>query len=189
MAVLTGDNAAPGARIAQELNVTVVADLLPEDKVAALALARETCGATAIVGDGINNAPALAASDVGIALGCGADVTREAASICILDDRLSSVPWTVTLARSSVRVMRQNLFWTFAYNSIGVALAAAGLLNPAFAAAAMVASSSLVVGNSLRLSRLGRPPEATSIEAIDQSTPVALPADAPTELASSVLSV
>lgn len=157
LAILTGDNAARGAALAQSLGVEVMAELLPEQKVAALADARRAIGPTAMVGDGINDAPALAASDLGIALGCGADIARESAGVCILNDNLSCVPWAVSLARQSVRLMRQNLFWAFAYNTVGIGLAAAGLLNPAFAAAAMVVSSVLVVSNSLRLAHIELP--------------------------------
>ncbi len=149
--VLTGDDAAKGALLERQLGVPVLAGLLPEDKVAALSSARRTFGPVSMVGDGVNDAPALAASDVGIALGCGADLARESAPVALLAADLNQVPGAIELARRSVRVMRQNLFWAFAYNAIGIALAAAGWLNPAWAAVAMVASSALVVGNSLRL--------------------------------------
>jgi P-type E1-E2 ATPase len=160
VAVLTGDSAARGEALSRALNVVVAAELLPEDKVAALRTACQDFGPAAMVGDGINDAPALAASELGIALGCGADITRESAGVCILNDNLACVPWAVSLARQSMRVMRQNLFWAFAYNTVGIGLAAAGLLNPAFAAAAMVVSSVLVVSNSLRLAQLEPPAPA-----------------------------
>jgi len=151
VAVLTGDEATRARSLAATLGVPVTAGLLPDAKVAALAEARRTIGPVAMVGDGVNDAPALAASDVGIALGCGADLSRESALVCLLSDDVSGVPWAIGLARRSVRVIRQNLFWAFAYNTIGIALAAAGWLNPAWAAAAMVVSSLIVVTNSLRL--------------------------------------
>jgi len=151
VAVLTGDEPARGRLLGQQLGVPVLAGLTPAAKVAALHEAHRTIGPVAMVGDGVNDAPALAASDVGIALGCGTDLARESALVCLLSDDLSKVPWSIELARRSVRTIRQNLFWAFGYNTVGIALAAAGWLNPAWAAAAMVASSLLVVANSLRL--------------------------------------
>lgn len=151
VAVLTGDHAARGATVARQLGVPVQADLLPQDKVAAVEEARSRIGPVALVGDGINDAPALAASDVGIALGCGADVSRGSATVCLLSDDPVQVPWAIELARRTVRVIRQNLFWAFAYNVAGVGLACTGRLNPALAALAMALSSFLVVTNSLRL--------------------------------------
>jgi P-type E1-E2 ATPase len=151
VAVLTGDEPARGQALAEQLGVAVKAGLLPAAKVAALAEARRSIGPVAMVGDGVNDAPALAASDVGIALGCGADLSRESAAVCLLRDDLAQVPWSIELARRGVCVIRQNLFWAFSYNTLGIALAAGGWLNPAWAAAAMVVSSLLVVTNSLRL--------------------------------------
>lgn len=150
LAILTGDSAAGGSAIGRKLGLVVQAQLLPEDKVAALHEARRTWKTVAMVGDGINDAPALAAADVGIALGCGADVTRDSAALCLTGNDLLRLPWTITLARRTVRVIRQNLFWAFAYNGAGIALACTGRLNPVVAALAMVVSSFLVVANSLR---------------------------------------
>ncbi len=152
-AVLTGDHASRGRAIAQQLDVHVKAELLPAQKVAAIEQARRTIGPVCMVGDGINDSPALAASDVGIALGCGADVSRDSASICLLGDDLSRIPWSIELARRTRRVIRWNLLWAFGYNSVGVACAALGWLNPAMAAFLMVASGTLVTINSLRLCR------------------------------------
>jgi P-type Cu+ transporter len=151
VAVLTGDQPARAAVLADELLVPVLGGLSPQDKVAALDDARRRFGPVAMVGDGVNDAPALASSDLGIALGCGADVSRHSARVCLLADDLSRVPWAIALARRGVRIIRQNLFWAFAYNALGIGLAAAGWLNPAWAAAAMVVSSVFVVSNSLRL--------------------------------------
>jgi heavy metal translocating P-type ATPase len=148
--VLTGDHAARARRLAEELQVSVVAELLPEDKVNHIREAR-THGGVAMVGDGINDAPALAAADVGIALGCGADVSRDSAEVCLLANDLARVPWSIELARRTLRVVRQNLFWAFVYNVAGIALAASGRLNPIWAAAAMTLSGLLVITNSLRL--------------------------------------
>jgi heavy metal translocating P-type ATPase len=173
--VLTGDSLARGEILARELHVAVDAELLPEQKVAALRGLRAAHGPTAMVGDGINDAPALAAADLGIALACGADISRESAAICLLGDDLARVPWAIALARRSASVIRQNLFWAFSYNVIGVGLAAAGWLNPALAAAAMTASSALVIGNSLRLRQ---DPTSTSADNLNANTtppPLAAP--------------
>ncbi|HKQ49968.1 MAG TPA: cation-translocating P-type ATPase [Phycisphaerae bacterium] len=151
VSVLTGDHAARGKRLSESLNVPVLAEQLPADKVHHLEQARRTTGPVAMIGDGLNDAPALAAADVGIALGCGADLTRESAAICLLGNDLKSVPWLFDLSRRTVRTIKSNLFWAFAYNLVGIALAMTGRLNPVFAAAAMVASSLLVTANSLRL--------------------------------------
>lgn len=146
--ILTGDHARRAEMVARELGVDARGDLLPEAKTAFVATLGVPCG---MVGDGINDGPALAASDVGIAMGCGADVARDSAGVCLLSNDLTRLPWAIVLARRSVRVIRQNLFWAFAYNLASIGLAATGRLNPVFAAAAMALSSLLVVANSLRL--------------------------------------
>jgi Cu2+-exporting ATPase/Cu+-exporting ATPase len=150
--VLTGDSAAAGTALSQKLAVPVQSGLLPHDKVALIEQA-EAQHPTAMVGDGLNDAPALARARVGLALGCGADVTREAADISLLGNDLTQVAWTVALARRVYRTIAWNLGWAFVYNLIGVGLAMAGLLHPVIAAVAMVVSSALVVGNSLRILR------------------------------------
>ncbi|QEH36836.1 Copper-exporting P-type ATPase A [Aquisphaera giovannonii] len=151
IAILTGDHPARGRAIASELGVAVEAGLLPEQKVDAVRRARRDLGAVAMVGDGVNDAPALAASDVGIAMGCGTDVSRDSASVCLLGNDLARIPWSLELARRTVSVIKRNLFWAFGYNVLGVVAAAMGWLNPAIAALLMVASSGMVIGNSLRL--------------------------------------
>jgi heavy metal translocating P-type ATPase len=168
VAILTGDSAARGSLLGRELGVSVAAGLLPADKVTAIRAARSTAGPVAMVGDGVNDAPALAAADVGLAMGCGADVTRDAAAVCLLGNDLLRLPWAIILARRSVRVIRQNLFWAFVYNFVGIAFACTGRLNPVLAALAMVLSSTLVVTNSLRL---GECPNSAEESALEPSAP------------------
>jgi heavy metal translocating P-type ATPase len=151
--VLTGDHSARGRLIARELGVSVEAQLLPRQKVQAIDRVHRTLGPVCMVGDGINDAPALAASDVGIALGCGTDVSRDSASVCLLGDELNKIPWAIELARRTRRVIRWNLLWAFGYNSVGIGFAALGWLNPALAAFLMAVSSALVTVNSLRLNQ------------------------------------
>ncbi len=148
--VLTGDSKAAGAALGQRLGVEVQCELLPSDKVEQIVQA-EAVGPVAMVGDGLNDAPALARATVGIALGCGADVTREAADVSLLGADLSQISWVLSLARRTYRTIGWNLAWAFIYNVVGVGLAMAGYLHPILAAIAMVVSSAMVVGNSLRL--------------------------------------
>jgi len=172
--ILTGDHQKRGEALGRELGVAVRAELLPEEKWKALAELRSQGGMIAMVGDGINDGPALAASDVGIAMGCGADVARASAGVCLLGDDLTLLPWSVDLARRTVHIVRQNLFWAFAYNVVGIGMALVGCLNPVWAAIFMTLSSLMVIGNSLRLAPRQEPavpikpepvaaiPEATS---------------------------
>jgi heavy metal translocating P-type ATPase len=155
--VLTGDSESRAARLAKHLGTNVLSGQLPEDKVAAVQLARCAGQLVGMVGDGINDAPALAAAEVGIAMGCGADLSRDSAAVCLLSNDLARLPWTISLARRTVRIIHQNLFWAFAYNVVGIGLAVTGRLNPVWAGAAMAASSVLVVTNSLRLNRFPEP--------------------------------
>jgi heavy metal translocating P-type ATPase len=150
--VLTGDSAAAGGALGERLNVDVQSELLPHDKVKLIEQA-EASGPTAMVGDGLNDAPALARASVGIALGCGADVTREAADVSLLGTDLAQITWTLALARRVYRTIGWNLAQAFAYNVIGIGLAMAGYMHPVLAAAAMVVSSLIVVSNSLRIFR------------------------------------
>ncbi|HEU5318024.1 MAG TPA: cation-translocating P-type ATPase [Chloroflexota bacterium] len=150
VAVLTGDVTEAAARWQQRLGVPVFGGQSPEDKLVRL---RRHDGGALMVGDGVNDGPALAAAAVGIALRTGTDVSRAAADVVLLRDDLRLVPWLVGLARQTRRVVRQNLAWAFAYNVVGLALALTGHLQPSLAALAMVASSVMVTGNALRLRR------------------------------------
>jgi heavy metal translocating P-type ATPase len=153
--VLTGDHEERGRKIGQALGVQVLSQLLPEDKLNWIEQVRGSGKRVAFVGDGINDAPALAAADVGIAMGCGSDLTRESASLCLLGDDLTALPTLLQLARRTVRTVRTNLLWAFGYNFVGIGLAVFGLLNPIVAAGVMVLSSLFVVSNSLRLGMPG----------------------------------
>ncbi len=149
--VVTGDHEGRAAAIGQMLDVEAHGALRPGDKVEKIKGQRGASSAVVMVGDGINDAPALAAADVGIAMGCGADITRESGGVCLLGENLLGIPWAISLARRTVRTIKVNLFWAFAYNVVGIGLALSGRLNPIFAAFAMLASSVMVIANSLRL--------------------------------------
>ncbi|ROU06305.1 heavy metal translocating P-type ATPase [Lysobacter enzymogenes] len=152
-AMISGDHAGAANAIAQQLGIDDVrSDVLPEQKAAAVTdLARG--GAVAMVGDGVNDAPALAAADVGIAMGSGTDVAMQAAGITLMRTEPTLVADAIAISRRTTRKIRQNLFWAFGYNVVGIPLAAFGLLDPVFAAAAMAFSSVSVLGNTLLLRR------------------------------------
>jgi Cu+-exporting ATPase len=133
--------------------VNFASDQSPTDKPNAVRALRPARGLVAMVGDGVNDAPALGAADAGIAFGPAADLARETADVTILREDLHEVPRLLGLARATFRIVRQNLAWAFAYNSVAVLIAACGLLRPVFAAAAMVLSSVCVVANSMRLGK------------------------------------
>nr|WP_168433792.1 MULTISPECIES: cation-translocating P-type ATPase [unclassified Mycolicibacterium] len=154
--LLTGDNAATAAAIGAAVGIDdVVAEVLPEDKVGAIEKLRDQGRVVAMVGDGINDGPALACADLGLAIGRGTDVAIGAADIILVRDNLDSVPQALGLARATMRTIRINMIWAFGYNIAAIPIAAAGLLNPLIAGAAMAVSSFLVVSNSLRLRNYG----------------------------------
>jgi P-type Cu+ transporter len=155
--LLTGDNEATARAVAAAVGIDdVVAGILPADKAAAIRDLQAQGHRVAMVGDGVNDGPALAAADLGMAIGAGTDVAISAADLILLNTDLSVIPRAIALARAARKTIRRNLAWAFGYNVAAVPLAALGFLNPLIAAAAMTMSSALVVANSLRLRRFGR---------------------------------
>ncbi|AJE21573.1 heavy metal translocating P-type ATPase [Azotobacter chroococcum] len=152
--MLTGDNARTAEAIGRALGIDrVIADVLPADKAKAIKELQAAGKVVAMVGDGVNDAPALATADIGIAIGSGSDVAKETGGIILVRSDVRDVVTGIRLSRATMRTIKRNLFWAFVYNSIGVPIAALGLLNPILAAAAMALSSLSVIVNSALLKR------------------------------------
>ncbi len=172
--LLTGDNGATARAIADAIGISeVIAGALPSEKVDVIRRLQHDGHSVAMVGDGVNDGPALANADLGLAVGSGSDVARNAADIIIVRDDLRVIATAIDLSRRTHKTIRENLMWAFAYNVAAIPLAAAGLLNPLIAAGAMALSSGFVVWNSARLRHVGDPPASLERPAPGVSAPIA----------------
>lgn len=150
--MLTGDNRNTAEAIAREIGIeNVVAEVLPKDKAAVVKDLQDKYGRVAMVGDGINDAPALVQADIGIAMGTGTDVANEASDITLMKGHLEGIPFIIDLSRKVYRTIRENFVYAFLFNGLGLPFAALGILGPVVASASMGVSSFIVVGNSMRL--------------------------------------
>jgi heavy metal translocating P-type ATPase len=152
--IVSGDSMATTKWVAVQLGIDhFESEVLPDQKARAVRDLQQRGAVVAMIGDGVNDAPALAQADLGIAMGSGTDIAMKAAAVVLMNASLARIPDVFALAQKTIRIVRQNLFWAFFYNVIGISLAVAGVLNPIMAAFAMLLSSLSVVGNSMRLTR------------------------------------
>ncbi len=154
MSLLTGDHRAVAEKIGKRAGISIIdAEVLPVQKAKKIRELKESGHRVTMVGDGINDAPALTEADAGVAIGSATDIAIESADVVLMRNDLSLVPHLIRTSRRILSVIKQNLFWAFSYNLIAIPLAVAGMIHPIISAAFMATSSLLVVGNSLRLYR------------------------------------